>query len=69
MIYIQDVVRQIQVLKFGTQEILKVISLQKVLKHLAEALAPLSIPQISRLGKAARFGEDPETGKDLSFYR
>ena len=39
----------------------------KGLKHLAEALAPLSIPQISRLQKAARFGEDPETGKDLSF--
>jgi hypothetical protein len=39
----------------------------KGLKHLSEALAPLSLPQISRLGKAARFGEDPETGKDLSF--
>jgi hypothetical protein len=39
----------------------------KGLKHLSEALAPLSLPQISRLGKAGRFGEDPETGKDLSF--
>ena len=39
----------------------------KGLKHLAEALAPLSLPQIGRLVKAGRFGEDPETGKDLSF--
>jgi hypothetical protein len=39
----------------------------KGLKHLAEALAPLSLPQIGRLIKAGRFGEDPETGKDLSF--
>ena len=36
-------------------------------KHLVEALAPLSIPQLGRLGKAAMYGEDPETGKDLSF--
>ena len=37
----------------------------KGLKHLAEALAPLSYPQIKRLGQAAVFGEDPESGRDL----
>jgi hypothetical protein len=37
----------------------------KGLKHLAEALAPLSYPQIKRLGQAAIFGEDPESGRDL----
>ena len=36
------------------------------LKHLVEALAPLSLPQLTRLGQAARFGEDPDTGRDLS---
>ena len=37
----------------------------KGLKHLVEALAPLSYPQIKRLGQAAIFGEDPESGRDL----
>ena len=36
------------------------------IKHLAEALAPLSFPQITRLGQAAIYGEDPDTGRDLS---
>jgi len=38
----------------------------KGIKHLVEALAPLSLPQISRTIKAGIYGEDPETGKDLS---
>ena len=38
----------------------------KGIKHLVEALAPLSLPQISRTVKAGVFGEDPETGRDLS---
>jgi hypothetical protein len=38
----------------------------KGIKHLVEALAPLSLPQISRTVKAGIYGEDPETGRDLS---
>ena len=38
----------------------------KGIKHLVEALAPLSLPQISRTIKAGVYGEDPETGRDLS---
>jgi hypothetical protein len=38
----------------------------KGIKHLVEALAPLSLPQISRTVKAGLYGEDPETGRDLS---
>ena len=38
----------------------------KGIKHLVEALAPLSLPQISRTIKAGIYGEDPETGRDLS---
>ena len=37
------------------------------LKHLADALAPLSFQQLKRLGQAAIYGEDPDTGRDLSF--
>ena len=37
------------------------------LKHLSEALAPLSLQQIRRLGLAGLYGEDPKTGQDLSF--
>ena len=36
------------------------------LKHLSEALAPFSFQQLQRLGQAAVFGEDPDTGQDLS---
>ena len=38
----------------------------KGIKHLVEALAPLSLPQISRTIKAGIYGEDPKTGRDLS---
>tara|TARA_R100001440_G_scaffold1355_2_gene4567 strand:+ start:688 stop:4473 length:3786 start_codon:yes stop_codon:yes gene_type:complete len=38
----------------------------KGIRHLVEALAPLSLPQISRTIKAGIYGEDPETGRDLS---
>jgi hypothetical protein len=38
----------------------------KGIKHLVEALAPLSLPQISRTIKAGIYGEDPETGRDLT---
>ena len=38
----------------------------KGIRHLVEALAPLSLPQISRTIKAGVYGEDPETGRDLS---
>ena len=38
----------------------------KVLKHVSEALLPGSVPQFTRVGQAAIFGEDPETGRDLS---
>ena len=37
------------------------------LKHLSEALAPLSFQQLRRLGLAGIYGEDPKTGQDLSF--
>tara|TARA_X000001388_G_scaffold52760_1_gene38517 strand:+ start:816 stop:4604 length:3789 start_codon:yes stop_codon:yes gene_type:complete len=39
----------------------------KGLRHLSEALLPLSAAQLRRLGYAAALGEDPKTGRDLSF--
>ena len=37
----------------------------KALLHVGEALLPGSVPQFTRIGQAALFGEDPKTGRDL----
>jgi hypothetical protein len=39
----------------------------KGLKHLVEAVAPFSYPQLKRLYIAKMFGRDPETGREYSF--
>ena len=39
----------------------------KGLKHLVEAVGPLSIPQLRRLGISATVGRDPRTGQELDF--
>ncbi len=37
----------------------------KAMLHVGEALLPGSVPQFTRIGQAALFGEDPKTGRDL----
>ena len=39
----------------------------KGLKHLVEAVAPFSYPQLKRLYISKMFGRDPETGREYSF--
>ena len=54
MIYILEVVEQIQVQTVWNPRDFEGDKMFKGIKHLVEALAPLSLPQISRIIKAGR---------------